>query len=371
MIIFQLAIPLQAFAKEKPTDGEEVDIHACGVFKIIADLPDDETSSVCRLDDRASDGVFKTKGSAVDVHISQAVLNHAKSGKQIIDQVLLNMIHELVQKKINSFAWASVLGSEKALGPKVAKTVSDIKEKYAEFVKEVMTDEGKGPQHEIRKLLTLYPDIEAQILDANPEFKPLICRYELRKHRIKILEGFGKGLAIAASIAILAGGPATAYFWIPALPKILMIAGGVEVLTGTLKIGTAIAKWDDARAASTAKTLLEFYKANESLIKLLQKDPVRNSDEISYLQDKRPSPIELERLKNIKKLKRKEISQLLGGLLNTAFGAAAIYGGVWAGKQFSDFKATAPAHVTDPYTPPNGGGGNPGGGNVPGGDDGG
>ena len=370
MIILQMAIPVQVFANDKPTDGEEVDIHACGVFKIIADLPEDETSNVCRIDDRRNDGKFKTKDAAVDVHISQAVLNHAKSGRQILDQVLLNMIHELVQKKIDSFAWVHAVENEKNVNPDVAKTISEVKEKYAEFVKEVMTDEGKGPQHEIRKLLTLYPDIEAQILELNPSFRPLICRYELRKHRIKILQGFAKGLAIAASIAILAGGPATAYFWIPALPKILMIAGGVESLTGVLKIGTAIAKWDDVRAASTAKTLLAFYKDNDELLKKLQKDPTRNAAMIAYLQDHRPSPSELDRLKDIKKLKRKEIAHLLGGLLNTAFGAAAIYGGVWAGKQFSDFKATTPAHVTDPYTPPNGGGSNPGG-SVPGGDDGG
>ena len=240
-------------------------------------------------------------------------------------------------------------------------------EKYKEFEKEVLADEGKGPKHEVQKLLTLYPDIEAQILEEHPEYKPLVCKYELHKHREKILKICAKTLAISAMIVSLVGGPATAYFWIPALPHILMIGGGASVLAGGLKIGDAIVKWDDVRAANTAKALLKFNKENEDLIARLKKDPAKNMDMIKYLQEHRLSSSEIDRLKNIKKLKRKEYAELLGGVLNTAFGAAAIYGGLWAGKQFMDFRTTKPANITDPYVAPTTGGGYTG----AGGDDGG
>ena len=368
ILAFELIMPIQAFAKKEVEDGAEVDIRACGNFVIKADQEDDFASpTVCRTDDKITDKRWKTKDAEVELHVSKSQLAKAKSPKQLMDQVLLEMIQQKVKAKLESFAWLNSIENIKSEDPAVKKQIKEVTDKYEEFKKQVLKDDGKGAKHEVQKLLTLYPDIEDEILQSHPDYKPLICKYELHKHREKILKICAKTLAISAAIVTLVGGPATAYFWIPALPKILMIAGGAETIAGALKIGDAIVKWDDVRAANTAKTLLQFNKENEDLLSKLKKDPEKNKEAIKYLQDHRLSSSEIDRLKNVKKLKRKEYTQLLGGLMNTAFGAAAIYGGVWAGKQFMDFKAKAPANVTDPYVPPTTGGGYTG----PGADDGG
>jgi hypothetical protein len=187
------------------------------------------------------------------------------------------------------------------------------------------------------------------------------------------LKTSGKVLAITASIALLLGGPATAYFWIPALPKLMMVAGGTEIVAGSLKIGHAIGNWDDVRAGKTAKALLDFDREIEKLLVRLRKDPERNKDLIRYLQDHRLTSTEVDRLKDVKKLRRKEYTELLSGILNTAFGAAAIYGGIKVGEHFLDFKADAPPNVTGGGVNGGGttGGGTTGGGGGVGWDDGG
>ncbi len=343
------SINLYAFERKHVSDYE---MKNCGKFTVYKEFNGKDEIEVCRLDEALTDTVKKTKGAEVQIGISENLLNTFDDVSEVIDAALLVQVKEKAKSRIET-----VLGGwEKSVcSISTEKECKDIQEDISN-IRKSLEDEKIAPKKQIIKYLTIFPDIEDEIVAKNPEYKPLICKYEIWKHRQKVIKTIAKWLGRASLLTLLVAAPVVGYFSITSAPA-LMIGGGIgEVIANGAKIKVRVSEWSEVKAATLSKKLLGFYNDVQNLIDVLNKDQNKYKDEITKLQKLLPAQNEMNRLKDVKKLKTKAYKELVGGILGTAFGVAAVWGGLELYKRFADFRTDTPAVNTnqptvDPYGP--------------------
>ncbi|MBC7691700.1 MAG: hypothetical protein H7222_08005 [Methylotenera sp.] len=328
--------------RKKAQDKSAFESRKCGNFKIEADLSESGDPLVCRTDDGMGTRRYKTKHAQVQLHVPQAMIDISRDSSEIIDRVLLDTLQSKVDDRFKkTFGWVDSL-EDKAQAADLRKAFTALKEK-------ILDQKESEPKHQIRKWLALYPELEEEMTREHPEFAPLICRYEVWKHRESFLKSVGMAAGALGGIGVLLAGPLAWYLWVPALPKILLAAGALKLGSGALKVQGAVAGWDKVKAATLANKMLKLYDETQDYINELRKNPnAENLALIKSLQSQLPSEQELTHLKEVKRGKKRTFLAVGSGLWTSSFGLAAVYGGLKAMKLFSDFKTDAPAQVTNP-----------------------
>ena len=357
MIIFQFLIPIQAFAAK---DKTKFDSKKCGDFVIISDVDSTNQIEVCRLDNGVMDRELHTREAKTVIHAPDAIVESAKSSSQVIDIVLLQEVRARAQKKLEGLKKIEEL-------PENDQT-HELKEN-AKWLKEFVLSNKHSAIHQIRTILSVYPDIEDDLVKENPDYKSLLCKYEVWKHRREILNKVAKITSKIVTIALILGTAATGigFFGLLSMASMgpIMIAlGATEVGAGGFQIYGSLLNWDDVRAGKLAKHLLSLNSGVNDYIKELQKDPTKNAVLIKEFQEITLSKKDIEDLKDIKKLKNDRIKELINGSFKVLIGASTVAGGVFLKSRFSEFKTDGPANPVN-TTGPNplpGSGGNDGGG---------
>jgi hypothetical protein len=344
ILIFMLLGPT-VWARGPIDVSEVLNTRKCGEFKLISESMQEiefveRASFACRIDQALQDVRHKTKGAITELHINDEVLQTAKNVGDVVDHVLLDLIREKINLRFNQKLATLDLSQN--------KTFEDA---FKKMQKKIL-DDGKSAKSQVRKLLVLFPEVEAEILKENPEYKALICRHEVWKKNRKILRGVALGLTLVEMTALLAAAPIAATIVMTAnidrallLSQILMVGGAAGVLAGALQIENSIANWDNVTAAKNAKMLLKFYSGIESEIKKLQKDPIANQAKIQELQKWLPTTPEMEQLKLTKKKQFTEYKNLFMGLTKVGAGVAMVYGGDQLLQMVKQFEADS---VVDP-----------------------
>lgn len=318
--------------------SENLQTRKCGEFELITETLEDFSPEACRLDDGEEDRDYKTRGARTKIHLSEREFNLSKNVGEAVDRVLLDLMRKKVRARFADKLKTIDLGNEKSFH-----------EAYLQMQEKIL-DDGKSPKSQVRKLFILFPDLEQEILKDHPDYKPLICRYEVWKHNQKILKNVALGLSVLQLAALMTAAPIAASVVFTAnmdrafLVSQILIGGGVAgVVGGALQIRNDIANWDQVTAAKNAKMLLKFYGDIDKEIKKLQKDPEKNRAKIVELEKWLPTSVELEQLKQTKKKEFKEYKSLFFGLAKVGLGVTMIYGGQQLFEMLSQFEAGAPA----------------------------
>lgn len=325
----------------------------CGSLDVITDIPEGDSPQVCRSGEPWEQRGYQTRGARLQLHIPGSMAEGARNAGEIGDRVLLDLLREKVAERFGkSFAYINAdLGSS----PKA----EEIRKELAELRSQIFSTDPDQPRakHQIRRLLVLYPLLEDEIVAEHPEYRPLICRYEVWKHRQKVLKTVSKVLSLAGTVAVLVGGAATAYLWMPALPAVLLAGGALQTAGSTVKVAQVIDSWDEVSAGKYAARVLEVYADTDKLIKKLKKDPNADPDQIRELQDSLPSQQEIAHLREVKKGRAKAWRRIISGVMGTALGIGAMYGGIQALDRLGDFSTSGNATISNPSS---GGGSNGG-----------
>lgn len=339
VLVSQFILPWAAMAKEK----NHYESKKCGEFIIISNTHSNAQISVCRNDNGVMDDGNKTPEGITQIVAPEAIVEGARNSSKIIDEILLKEVKERAEKKLEGFKTITDLPDN--------KDTKELKEQVAAF-KKLILESKKGAIHQIRTILSVYPEIEDELITDHPEYKTLLCKYEVWKHRREILEKVTKISAKIVSILLVLGtaGTVVAFFGlfsIAMMGPIMMALGATEVGIGGLQIFSSIENWDDVRAGGIAKKLLKFDKELHDYIVLLQKSPEKNKKEILELQKLTLSSNDIKDLKNLKKVKNKRIKELIGGGIKMVLGTATFIGGAALKERFSDFHTNDPAIITN------------------------
>ncbi|MFZ4715464.1 MAG: hypothetical protein ACOYL6_17195 [Bacteriovoracaceae bacterium] len=332
-----------AFADQGLEAKKTISSKKCGDFEVVLDIADFETTEAYRCDDGIDDKKYKTPGGKVKLHVSEKTFSLVKNVDEVADLVLLNLIRKKIKVRFDE---------------KLAKLdLTNQKPFYDAYIKmqnQILND-GKSPKRQIRKLLVLFPDIEKEIEMNNPDYKTLICRYEVWKHNQKIIKDIAIGFSILEMAALLAAAPIAASVVLAAnvdkaylLAQILIVGGAAGIIGGALQIQNDITKWDQVTASKNAKMLLKFYEQVEDEIKKLRKDQVANKEKIIEYQKWLPTESELQQLKQTKKLAFKEYKSLFLGLTKVGLGVVLVFGGSEVLKMLSNFEKES--SLADPTT---------------------
>ncbi len=339
----------------------------CGSLDVVTDIPEGDSPQVCRIGDPWEQRGYQTRGARLQLHVPSSMTEGARNAGEIGDRVLLDLLRSKVSERFEkSFSYINADLGTSAKAEEIRKELASLRSEI--FSEDQGYDDQPKAKRQIRRLLVLYPQLEDEIVAEHPEYRPLICRYEIWKHRQKILKTVSKVLSVAGTVAVLVGGVATAYLWMPALPAVLLTGGALQTAGSTIKVAQVIDGWDVVAAGKYAARVLEVYSDTEKLIKKLKKDPNADPEQIRELQDSLPSPQQIAELREIKKGRAKAWRRIISGVMGTALGIGAMYGGIQALDRLGDFTTQGPATVSNPY-----GGSGSGGGLPPGtlGDDGG
>jgi hypothetical protein len=333
----QLLIP-SVFAKEDLDFDKSISTRKCGEFELLTETLDGFTSDACRIDDGIEDDRFKTIGGKTKIHVPEETLKISKNIGEVIDRVLLDLIRQKVQAKFSAKLALIDFQNE--------QTFYDA---FISMQKKILND-GKAPKSQIRKLLILFPEIEEEILKDNPNYKSLICRYEVWKHNQAIIKKVALALSVIELAAFVGAAPIAGSIILTAnidralLLSQILIGGGVAgVLAGALQVENDIANWDQVTAAKNAKMLIKFYSNIDNKIKQLKKDPVMNKEKILEMQKWLPTEPEREQLKKTKSMAFKEYKSLFFGLSKVGLGVTMLYGGDELFKMISKFQKDSPA----------------------------
>lgn len=365
-LVIQFILPSIALAQNKKEKNRakpqyEYESKKCGQFTVITDFESDSNLRVCREDNGVLDENFKTKGGSTVIYVPESIAQSGKKASRIIDSVLLIEIKKKAEEKLKALDEIFKL-------PETAET-QELKEDVREL-KSMILESNKSPIHQIRTILSVYPDIEDEIVKENPEYKALICKYEVWKHRREVIAKVAKitgkiltGLILASTIAT--GVAFMGVFSIAMMGPIFVALGVAEIGAGGFQMFGAFSNWDDVRAGKIAKQLLNFDKELSAYIKLLQKEPTKNKQIILELQAVQLSETDKKELKDLKKLKNKRIKDVVNGSLKVVLGGMSVWGGHLLNKRFKDFTSDQDAVISndggvDPFG--GGSGGNDGGG---------
>ena len=360
IMIFQMAFPLSLWARDK----EEYDSKKCGHFKIISDVDNNNTMTACRLDSGVLDRDNKTKNSETNVYAPAAIVEAAKNSSRIIDEVLLAEVKKMAQEKMKPLEAIYNLPDNK-------ETI-DLKEAVTEF-KKMILESDKSAIHQIRIILSVYPQMEDELRKNHKDYDALLCKYEVWKHNREILAKFAKitGKVMTALLLVASVGTAIPAFMgvfsITVLGPILLGLGIAESATGGFKMFATLKNWDDVPAGRIGKLRLRFNGELVSYIDDLQKEPVKNEHEILELQKLLLSSQEKKEMKDLRKQKNSRIKALVSSSLEIMLGAASVAGGSFLKARFNNFNPKGAAQTTgggvNPL--PGSGGNDPGAGGFP------
>lgn len=336
-------------------DKTQYNSKRCGEFIIISDIQASSQITVCR-DDKSSenqvlDDGYKTPEATTYITVPDEIIEEVKNSSKIVDEILLKELKARATKKLEGFKYILDL-------PDTEETVP-LKKQVAAF-KNSLLDSKKGAIHQIRTILSVYDGLKDELINDHSEYKTLLCKYEVWKHKREVLEKVAKISSKIVKYLLLAGvaGTALAFFGtfsIAMMGPIIIALGATEVGVGGLQLLSSGANWDDVKAGTIAKKLLKFDSELHDYIEDLQKNPAKNELLILQLKDLELTQNQKEDFKNLKKLKKARIKELIGGGLKIVSGVGVLVGGVALQKRFSDFKSTDPAVFS------NGTGGAPGG----------
>ena len=366
LLVSSFFLPSLSFAAK---DKSKYASKTCGEFILLDDVKDEEAGYACRLDDGLMDFNYKTPQGRSEIHVTHAIFEGNKDSSRVIDELILQELRKKVAAKLLPLKKIEDLPD----GPET----EDLKKEVKKF-KEMVLDESKKPIHQIRMILSVYPDLEDEILKESPEYKTLFCKYEVWKHKKELLLKISRvsskvvtGLALLGSLPL---GVVSFFglFSIQTFASILVAVGVVRSASGAFDLTQVLGNWDDVRAGRIAKEALVVDNRIGELLVTLQKDPKPNAEKIHALRSLRLSAKDVKDLKQVKKLKGERSRQLISSAVKIVLGAVAVKAAFSLKERFSDFETTEKAQVTNPDSHPihgSGGNDNDGGGHV--GDDGG
>jgi hypothetical protein len=336
-ILFYMATQLNAFA------GPDISSKKCGDFYVV------ESNSTMNESTCLGNGLYtdeqnyKTPDSQVLVFADKEIFKLTNKSQEIIDYVLYQKVLQKVKERFSeAFEFA-----KESKEPELLKALKDAE-------KELFQKDSKNPKKETQKILSLFPDIEDEILEETPDYKPLICQYQARKHREKNLRKFSRVLSAIGMVGGLSGIIAAGIINIPMMPVAFYALSFVKMSSGTLKIRNAVANWNEVQSAKVAKRLLKVFdqakkeldsleEENKTLNKLHKtKDAdaliVENNERISSLKKGIEENNFLmkdlrSQIKSGKRIKR----ELISGAIDTSLGAFAFWGGNFSSKQLANF----------------------------------
>jgi hypothetical protein len=218
---------------------------------------------------------FKTPESSVFVGLPADTPHTMKNINKVIDNYLYIFLREKVEDRFDQHMELA----KKLKNPELNE--------YILKVKNELFNDQESPKKQIRKFLTLYPDL---IFELQNEFgndlKPLICRYELPKYYTGIAKKWSGhfatiGLALTASGAIAGatGNPMPA----------LLIAGVTVGVTTSLADASILIKDKivNAKANKTLRKLVKVDKKFDKIMDKLKKDrsgSLLSDEEVAYLE---------------------------------------------------------------------------------------
>jgi hypothetical protein len=330
-----------AFASDKLSSRK------CGEFELISESIEDYSTSACRIDDGIGDRGYKTPDAKTQIYVSRNEQSLIKNVGEAVDYVLLDIIRKKVKSKF-----------QKKLSELNIQQEKSFYDAYIRMQNKIL-DDGKSAKSQVRKLLTLFPDLENEILQDNPEYKPLICRYEVWKHNRATIRKIAFTLTVIELAALLTAAPLAASVIFTAsidrallVSQLLMTGGIAGIIGGALQIENNIATWDEVTAAKNAKMLLKFYNDIDNEIKKLQKEPDLNRQKILELQKWLPNHQEIEELKLTKKKQFKHYKDLFSGLTRVGLGITMVYGGKELFDMLSQFEAESATPASGSIEPP-------------------
>lgn len=317
---------------------DKLESRKCGEFQLITESIEDFSAEACRLDAGAEDKDYKTPGANTQIRISEREYALTKNVGEAVDLVLLGLLRQKVKARFATKLKTLDLDNQKSFHDAYVR------------MQDKILDDGKSPKSQVRKLLTLFPDLENEILKDHPDYKPLICRYEVWKHNQATIRKIAIAMSVIELAALMVAAPIAASVIFTAsmdkalLVSQLLIGGGVAgIIGGALQVQNDIANWDQVTAAKNAKMLLKFYTDIEKEIHKLQKEPEKNHAKIIELQKWMPTQVEMDQLRQTKKKAFKGYKNLFLGLTKVGLGVTMIYGGKELFEMLSQFEAGSPA----------------------------
>lgn len=349
ILIFQLILSSISYAD----DENSYESKKCKLFFNVSEVEGlSEEVQICK------------EGSQVNLAVPKDMFDLNQSTSRIIDEILLQKILPLAQKRMSGFDVINTLPESKE------------KEELIEEVnnyKKILLPTKKNAIHQIRTILTLYPDIERELITQDPSNAALICKYNVWRHRREIL---GRVATISSKIVSLAlivgsltasGAVVFGAMSASSLGPLMIALGAGQTVAAGFEFFATVQNWDDVRAGRWAKARLEIDDNVKKKIKELEKDPANNQALIDSLQSTSLLAYERKELKELNKVKNKRIKTIVTSSIKAITGILAIYGGASIKDHFKDFKTTEPAKVINPLNNSPGSGTLPGsGGNDPG-----
>jgi hypothetical protein len=325
-------------------EASTVETKRCGDFYILENSISAETV-ICQDNSeyKSDDKTYKTKNSEIVVAPSKEILELSHNSQKILDRILYEKVKELVKKKFEeTFAFARSSNE-----PDLLKALQDAE-------KALFKEKNINPKKEVQKFLSLFPDIERSLILEDPNYKPLLCQYEVHKHREKFLRKFSRVLGIIATVGGASGVIAAGMLSLPMIPAAFYALSVLKVSSGTLKIRNSLSTWTDVHSEKVAKKLLNVYEAldeekeelekNNKNLKKLKSTPDllvtinQNNERIlqidKHLKESKPQILILKKtVTQGKRIKR----ELISGILDTGLAAVAYLGGDFSAKQLKDF----------------------------------
>lgn len=350
ILLFQFLLgPVASSAssgEEKIREREIYESKRCGTIKLVEheSLDFNAEPNVCRLDAGLLDESFKTQKGETEIYYSSSMLDMSKSTSKIIDQILLDKILVMAKKRLEGFNLINNLPE--------SEDKKEILEEINKF-KELLLNSKKGAIHQIRTILSVYPDIQDELIKQNPDYKALICKYEVWKHKREIFLKIAKISSKIVSIAVLMGAivlPVVGifgYISVASLGPLFIAMGGAQIGFSSANIMATILNWDEVRTGRMAKKLIEADEQIGQYIKVLQKDPQKNSNLILQLRPLLLSETTKKELKELKKIKNNHLKSVITNSLRVFSGIALIAAGNALNSHFKDFKTNDPAEVTN------------------------
>jgi hypothetical protein len=316
----------------------------CGDFLIVDDSESFETT-ICQESAQfdASDENYKTKTSKLVVLPSKELWELTHDSQKILDQLLYEKIKKLVKLRFSeTFAFARTSNNKDLL-----KALQDAE-------RELFKEKKNNPRKEVQKFLSIFPDLERSLVLEDPNFKPLLCQYEVHKHREKNLRKFSRVLGLIATVGGASGIIAAGMLSIPMIPAAFYAMSVLKISSGSLKIRNSLATWTDVHSEKVAKKMLDVFNESEEekndlehenkKLKKLKSTPelsltIQNNNERirqieMHLKESKPIIMDLKKaVGQGKRIKR----ELISGILDTALASVAFVGGNFSGKQLKDF----------------------------------
>jgi hypothetical protein len=352
MSMIFMIVPFLALSADEEHIYKALESKQCGMVSIQYSEGFDKKDQVCRLDNSLSDIQNLTPMANVSILIGNDISSHIKSSEKILYEVLLQKIAPLVEERIKPL---DKIGGLELPGKIREETLKDLKE-----FKDKLFSSKRSARSKLETFFDLYPDLADEILKENPEFRPLVCRFDVwKKRKDKWMKGLRISSKVLAWTAIIASLPTLGAGFVGAFP--VTILGPIYKALGLAQIGLSASSLtghlltlNELSSARLAKDYLRIDNELSKTLKNLQKEPEKNQNSIREIQAMQLSEAQKTSLKDVKRDGAKKKRQMIGSLLQLTLGVIEFKFGDFLNEHFKNYESSGPAEtINSPIKPRN------------------